>query len=440
MSKTSQSPLEPYQTEIEGWVSQGWTNAEIEGALKDQGVPSSERSIRRAKKRWGLSDNKGGSDPEPASISVRGDSAEITGKPTTKLSRPEDLMLERGLDPEEWEVVSIIINEWDGATKKGGGEKVTGKHTLRQLKITLKRKVPIELISPARLDGPKFRSARPQPGYSRSYDGPNNAKRVVLVGDQQAPYYEEKLHRAFCQFLGDYQPHSGVLIGDTIDLPDISRHPINPERDVTVQECIDTGYMILKEYRESFESCEWQKLAGNHDERLRRIVVDNIRQIYGLRRAQIPDETAELPVMDVGHLLRLDELDIEFVRPDGDYEHTQVNLSDHLAARHGWIARKGSGTSALATLEHLGFSVVVGHTHRQSLVHKTTHDINGKTSTLAACETGCMCRIDEGLGYAVAPDWQQGFATAEIWPNGTFKLDLATFVNGVLYHRNKRYL
>ena len=48
-----------------------------------------------------------------------------------------------------------------------------------------------------------------------------------------------------------------------------------------------------------------------------------------------------------------------------------------------------------------------------------------------------MCRLD--LGYTVAPDWQQGFATATIYPDGTFKLDLATYVNNTLYWRDQRY-
>jgi hypothetical protein len=160
--------------------------------------------------------------------------------------------------------------------------------------------------------------------------------------------------------------------------------------------------------------------------------------MYGIKRAEIEGQD-EPSVHSIAHLLRLDELGVEFLEPHGSYEHSQVNLSPYLAARHGWLARKGSGASALATLQHLGYSIVVGHTHRQSLVHKTTHDINGELTTLAACETGCMCQIKDGLGYAVSPDWQAGFATATIWPNGRFKIDLATYVNGELLWRDKVY-
>lgn len=430
MSQTTSSPLDPHKAEIIQWVAEGYSNREIEGALAQLGIPSSDRSLRRAFKRWEVERGKV-TKPEPASASVRGDTADITSEVSGELNTPDDLMTERGLDPEEWEVVSMTINEWDGPVKGGGAQ------ALKQLKIHLRRVIPLELITPARIDGPTW-----EPSFAnikKTTKRNQSSRKVVFCGDQQAPYFNEELHESFCDFLFDWEPDEGVLIGDTIDLPDISRHPNTPEKDVSTQECIDVGYQILREYREAYEPIYWRKLAGNHDERLRRLQIDKVERIFGLRRAQVPGALEELPALDVGHLLRLDELGIEYIRPDGDYEHTQINLSDHLAARHGWIARKGSGASALATLEQLGFSVVVGHTHRQSLVHKTRHDINGQLSTLAACETGCMCRVEGGLGYAVAPDWQNGFATAEIWPDGTFKLDLATFVDGTLYYRDKRY-
>jgi hypothetical protein len=50
-----------------------------------------------------------------------------------------------------------------------------------------------------------------------------------------------------------------------------------------------------------------------------------------------------------------------------------------------------------------------------------------------------MCEIRNGLGYAVAPDWQNGFATAQVWDDGRFKLDLATYVSDALFWRDQRY-
>lgn len=337
------------------------------------------------------------------------------------LSDSAELLRGRNLDPEEWEITSLRVNEWDSPT----GEVMT------QLRVNVVRKRGFELqpaFEPDDYEAPKKYSKAPS----------DSARLIALVGDQQAPYHDEDLHEIFCEWLRDNQPEEGILMGDTVDFPDISRHPQNPEHDRSVQDCVNAGYLLLRDYVQASPTTKWTKLIGNHDERIRARLLHHQTLLHEVRRADVPGEEPELPVWNVGHLLRLEALGVDLIEPNGSYEHAQANLSKHLAARHGWLATKGSGTSALKTLEHLGYSVVVGHTHRQSLVHKTTHDIDGSPTTLAAAETGCMCRID-GLGYTVAPDWQNGFATASIHNDGTFKIDLATYAGESLYWRDQRY-
>lgn len=413
MTATS-SPLDLHREYIEDLFEEGLGNTEIASLVGTRtGNLTSEASIRRAIKRWGLSRPGDG-----ASTVVEGDKAEIDTGTIAYNADHYELMRERGLDPAEWHVDGLRVTSWDGP----------GGIPLKALKINLRRIKPLDMVFPAR-----------EPGSYRNITKPRKPLKgeprvVVFVGDQQAPYHHLGLHDAFCQFLEDVQPHEGVLIGDTMDFPKISRHPLEPEWAATTQECINAAHALLCDYVQASEGTSWKKLAGNHDERLRRSIIDKVGDLHELCQAE-----GDVSVFSPSHLLRLDELGIEYVEPKGGYNAAQVKVSDHLAARHGWIARKGSGASALATLEHLGYSVVVGHTHRQSLIHKTRHDIHGDLSTLAAVETGCMCLIREGLGYAVAPDWQNGFATAAVWPDGTFKLDLATFVNDVLFWRDKRY-
>jgi hypothetical protein len=239
--------------------------------------------------------------------------------------------------------------------------------------------------------------------------------------------------------LEENKPEEGILIGDTVDFPDISRHRLDPENNATVQECINSGYKVLRDYVKASPETRWTKLAGNHDERIRNTMIDMAEKMYNVKQAELEEDPNAPSVLSIRHLLRLDELGIEYIEPNGEYAQCQVNISPYLAARHGWLAAKGSGSSALKTLEHLGYSIVVGHTHRQGHVHKTTHDINGDPTTLTAIETGCMCRVEGGLGYAVAPDWQNGFATATVYEDGKFKMDLATYVSNTLMWRDQRY-
>ena len=426
------SPLDDHRDLIEGWLDQGLSKAEIVRRLTQHGVRTSRGSLNRAVRRW----NTPVSPKEPSlkakgfdrpGVERQGDTTTVVSEPVEDLKSAEELCEERGIDLDEWAIYDIKVNEWDGQRADD-----QGIIKQRQITVRLHRILPIEVIVPARPVGPVF-TPKSKPTK------PQGAETVVFVGDQQYPYNNPELEDAFLSWMNHYQPDRGILIGDTIDLPDISRHPDNLEQDATLQECVDAGYVGLRRYREASEDTRWQKLPGNHDERLRRIQIDKVRQAYGVRRGKMPDDIGEEPVLTVPHLLRLDELAIDYIEPNGDYEHAQVNVTDFLAARHGWIARKGSGASALATLEHLGYSVVVGHTHRQSIVHKTVHDINGAIETFVACETGCMCQIEGGLGYAVSPDWQNGWATATIWPSGHFRIELATYVDGVVYYRDQQF-
>lgn len=417
--KRAQSPLDQHRKTIEQWVSkEGFNNGEVVAALAELGVPTSEKSVRRALKRWGIKRAFSG---DKAGLKVDGDIAVVTSKATLDYSDPESLLKERGLKPHEWEIGSVTVNEWDSPT----GD------ILKQLKVHCRRVKAVTWPEPAKIDG-----NLPTPKRKKHKDKPQT---FVCVGDHQAPYHDIKLHELFLQWLEVNKPDEGILIGDTIDLPKISRHPDEPEWAATTQECLNAAGQILYDYRKAAPNTLWTKLAGNHDERLRRAIINNLADFYGLKPAEVETLPDCPPIHSPRTLLRLDELGIKYVEPKGSYDHAQIKISKFLAARHGWIARKNSGASAHATLDHLGHSIIVGHTHRQSRVHQTKFTINGKPVINTAVETGCMCQINEGLGYAVAPDWQNGFAVATVWPNGEFAIDLATYIDGVLLYRDQLY-
>lgn len=424
---------EPYFSAIKGWIEDGETNTSIATLVAEKlDFQTSDDSIRRFRKRHGL----GIPTKDKAGVKVEGDEAVVTtpARPYPHMDDPDTMLRERGLDPEKWSIEGATVNEWDGP--QSGGTTVT----YHQAKLVLKRKKPECSVLPARSDG--WVAPKPVP---RDRDEP---ELIVVTGDQQAPFHDEELHEAFCEWLQDNMPDQGIMLGDTIDLPDISRHRLDPENTAAVNECIQSGYNVIRDYVTSSPDTQWQMLEGNHDERLRNILLDkpSVRPLYGIRQADTDDEEGE-PVLAVPHLLRLDELGVEHVSPQGAYDLGQINLGSKLAVRHGWIARQGSGVSALATLEHLGFSVIVGHTHRQSIVYKTTHDIDGEISTLTAAEAGCMCRVNQQPAsdgrkwpnFTPMPDWQQGFSTVTLHSNGFFRIENATFVNGSLLWRDQCY-
>lgn len=355
-----------------------------------------------------------------------GNTAEVTSEALPDVSDPEKIVIERGLNPNDWEFSGMTVNEWDSPT----GD------TLRQLKVQLTRKTPLEFEWPVRTDGPRWTKPKKK---KISKDG----SLFLFKGDEQAPFHDKGFHEKLMLLIEEEDFHTIVNIGDTNDLPTISRYKSNPEHEARaeVQDCVTAGYGLVRDEREAGgDDVRIIKLIGNHDVRLREIVLEWIPELHGLKRAIINGKE-EAPVLSPEFLMRFDELGVECIGDHGSYEHGQFTVSKYLAARHGWIATKGSGSSALKTLEHLGYSIIFGHTHRQSQVFKTRHDIGGNSIELiTGVETGCCCRVDTtGLGFAPAPDWQNGAATAIVYPDGKFHIDLMQYVDGELYWRGNRY-
>jgi hypothetical protein len=432
------SNLDNVADTIKLYINQGDSNSTIVKKLDGAyGLKTSEKSIRRFRKRHGLQVPG----VEQAETKIMGDEAVATTAPSSTapiLDDPDSMLRERGLDPEQWYIDSITVNEWDGPSE--GGNVVT----YHQAKFTAKRLAPVRIVAP-RTDG----WLRPAKAYAHHKDmDPKVHKRIVVVGDQQAPYHDENLHRLFLEWLEVNKPDQGVSLGDAYDFPDISRHPSDPENDATVNECLQAGYDIFRGYVDASPETYWRKLIGNHDERIRTLLLklNDTKALYGVKRPDTPEEKGEL-VLELSHLARLDELGIEIVWPNGGYKLGQIVLSDKLAVRHGWLASKGSGSSALNSLKQLGYSIIVGHTHRQSVVHETKHEIHGTIRTLTGVEAGCMCRVEQVAdeqgriwpSYTPSPDWNQGFVTVDIWEDGSFKIDTAAYVNKSLMWRDQRY-
>lgn len=425
--------------QIDGLIRRGETNATIARVVSNQYGATSEASIRRYRKRHAINPDA----VHQAYTKIEGDVAEGQDDPSTTpvLDDPDTMLRARGLDPEEWAITHVTANEYQGPASAGHTD-ATGetKVTYYQTKFTAAKIRPDVQLIAARSDG-WIRNNRVTDNYT-------GHRLIVVTGDQQAPFHDPHLDGLFRQWLDNYRPDQGILLGDTVDFPDISRHQLDPENTATVNECIQSGYDLLRGYVESSPSTHWQKLAGNHDERLRNLILDKPKNhpLYGLKRPDTPDSPGE-DVLGLIHLLRLDELGIEYIDPHGGYELGQIILSPKLAVRHGWLVRKGSGSTALATLEHLGYSVIVGHTHRQSVVHETKAEIDGKVRVLTGVEAGCMCRVEQTTdldgrvwpNYTVAPDWQNGFCTVEVWDDGYFNIDTAKYVNGTLMWRDERY-
>jgi predicted phosphodiesterase len=399
----SVSILDSHRKVIENLKRQGFSNRYI---AVYYGV--SEKSIRRALKRWDRED----SETEPNEIVVEAE------KPI-KVTDPDELMHELGVNPEEWHVDTIDAGKW------GNPQDPSYK-----LSVKLKNKRPVDLILPvqnAQVELPVVWSS-PKAG---------EPKLTVYASDFHAPFHDRDLFRRFLQFLAINRPHEIIIGGDLNDFPEQSRHRHKPEWKATVMDCVNGSYGILLAIRKVCPDAKIIFLPGNHDERIRNAIIDHNNSLFDLRPADKEGEEQDLSVWDLRNILRLDELGVEYVDPQGTYEYSMYEVSPKLAATHGWVVKGKSAQSAQGTLESLGHSVLIGHTHRRGFYYLTVFEIDGTPRDLVAVEAGCMCLHKKGLGYARAANWQQGFVTAQVFDNGAFNIEPAVHVNEQLIWRDQ---
>lgn len=405
---SSQSILDDYKDIILSYKSDDkLSNTQIVSELfNTANIATTESSIRRALARWGYDD-----------IQEQTRTLEVEGE------NPHELMSELGLDSDEWIATNVSGGRW------GSEEKPS-----YSIKASFVRKNPENFIVAAEpIFDPEFKTRKLKTPKE------NESKLVVICADHHAPFYDKNFHGLFCNWLTWNQPHEGFINGDLLDFPDISRHRLNPEFTASAQACINSGFRVLEDYTLSSEATKWSLRRGNHDDRIRNAIIDHNKNLYGIHPATKDGESDLESIWSLNRLLRLDELGINLLEPAGPYDQDVYALSKDLGLSHGWITRQSSGQAAYATLEALGHSIVISHTHKRSIVYKTYHELDGSVRELFAAETGCMAEITSGLGYATKPDWQQSFLTVELWPDGHTDVDHGVYKNGVLTWRGQRY-
>lgn len=373
-----------------------------------------ESTVRRWRKSFGI-------DSDTPQARVSGDAASIVTDDMEEfhLEDAERLIRANGLDPEDWELTDVVINKRQGPAPDGG------VRTFHQLKLELKRKPSLRIISPAVHVPPVIPTLR----ESRAK---GEAELIVVEGDHQIPYHDEALHRASLKFLQQEQPTRHIFLGDTVDFPTISRHNDNAIFNASPQECIQKGYELLREKREASPLSKASMIAGNHDWRIHSELLARAERLHGLRPASTGSGD-ELEAFSLRRLMHLDALGIEYVCPLQGWEHGEIEISPELVVRHGWIT---GAKTAQKTLDKLGRSVLVGHGHQREHSWKLVYSSRAPKLHQAVV-TGTMSRLD--LPFVVNPDWHQGFCTVSLFPDGNFVIEHAVWQDGALYWRNKKY-
>lgn len=318
-----------------------------------------------------------------------------------------DALLERvGLNPEEWRITSV---------KARGGHWGNPEVPSSQLRLEV---TVAPLALPFRFPDPADWKPLPKPKARKK----TKVHTAVVIGDHHAPHHDKTFHALFCQWLTEDQPDLIEVNGDLLDFSDISRHRPREGWNQSVNECLQGGYDILRDYREACPDSVIRLKRGNHDERLHHALIDNVKQLH---KVTAPGE--EVAALSLQRLLHLDHLHVEYV--DEEWDRAKTRIGKRLTALHGATTSKNASDQMLSKLSG---STLQGHSHRLSLQYRTTHHTDEGPETRLAGECGCACEISDGLGYALEPNWAQGAMLVKTWPDDDFTCAPIVYLPGRL--------
>lgn len=181
-------------------------------------------------------------------------------------------------------------------------------------------------------------------------------------------------------------------------------------------------------------------LSGNS--RLGTAVARNAKAALRLRQANNPEAW---PVLSLGHLLRLDELAVEYVNA---YPAGRVKLASGHGRQTPLYAIHGEKLDVKKVAETERQSFVQGHVHRVA-VHMHTYEVDGQPQEVEAWSLGALCRTDGAVpstrgGYDDRgrpvlrhETWQQAVGVLTEFPEGGWSLEPVRIHDGVAYFRGQ---
>src|SRR5437667_11291872 len=90
-------------------------------------------------------------------------------------------------------------------------------------------------------------------------------------------------------FLRRERPGLLILNGDLQDFWEISSYDLSPRSGTEFKREIEIGRSILRSFRRSLPHARITWIEGNHEFRLRKYLIQNARELYGLRGVSVPD-------------------------------------------------------------------------------------------------------------------------------------------------------
>lgn len=228
--------------------------------------------------------------------------------------------------------------------------------------------------------------------------------RVVILSDMQIPYEDGQAVDQALQVIDSINADLVILNGDIDDCYAISDFDKDPDK---AQAAIPETVRRVQALLDCLEGRRVIWLDGNHEDRWRRLLwggsPTGLLMLREYAKAAGIDIDLVNPRLSFEKLHNLTERGILHY----PYSHRLYLAENNLVVTHGKYVSRHSGQSAKRTMEWLGRSCVVGHTHRMG-----NHLVTQDGVMYGAWENGCLCQLEPE--YDDAPNWQQGFSVVKV--------------------------
>ena len=225
------------------------------------------------------------------------------------------------------------------------------------------------------------------------------------------PIHDPKALDIALQIIKDTKPDQVILNGDNLDFPQLGRFAQESTFSTTLNATLDYVHQFLAQIRANAPDTKIVYLAGNHELRLSKYIMQYAEKLYGVRQAGTTER-----VLTVPFLLNLADVECEY---KSGYPASEYWINNRLKAIHGKVVRP-AGKTAAAIVGAEETSTLFGHVHRHEYAARTAHNYSGARFVIAQ-SFGCLARIDGAVpSYGSGVDemtdmpiknwenWQQG--------------------------------
>jgi len=334
-------------------------------------------------------------------------------KSTPEIDKLADLFARSGIDPND--ILKINrVNVYQGYMKNKEGEFETTD--LLSVQYTPRS---TELTEDMFIHQAKPTIIRPSKSTAKK---PTNEKLAIILPDIQAgfrqyedgsldPIHDTKALDIALQIIKDTKPDQVILNGDNLDFPQLGRFAQENTFGTTLNATLDYVHQFLAQIRANAPDTKIVYLAGNHELRLSKYIMQYAEKLYGVRQAGTTDRVLTIPF-----LLNLADIECEY---KSGYPAAQYWINERLKAIHGSVVRP-AGKTAAALVSADETSTLFGHIHRHEYAAKTAKNFSGARLVIAQ-SFGCLARIDGAVpsyGSGVDEMTDQPIQAWENWQQG----------------------